>query len=121
VQAANPKALVFFVALLPQFVNPESLVGLQILILGVSSVLIEFFVLGAYVLLVARAGAHLAGSIERIGGGRTVTLRPISAVTSDRLDNRSCRKRQNYWTLPLAEAGFRSSEQCRFSKRYISR
>jgi len=78
VQAANPKALVFFVALLPQFINPESPIGLQILILGVSSVLIEFFVLGAYVVLGARAGqlagAHLAGPIERIGGGFLVAV-----------------------------------------------
>jgi len=78
VQVANPKALVFFVALLPQFINPESPVGLQIFILGVSSVLIEFFVLGAYVVLGARAGqlagAHLAGPIERIGGGFLVVV-----------------------------------------------
>lgn len=78
VQTANPKALVFFVALLPQFINPESSVGLQILILGVSSVLIEFLVLGAYIVLGARArqlaGAHLAGPIERIGGGFLIAV-----------------------------------------------
>jgi len=78
VQLANPKALVFFVALLPQFINPGSPVGLQILILGVSSVLIEFFVLGAYIVLGARArelaGAHLASPIERIGGGFLVAV-----------------------------------------------
>jgi len=78
VQAANPKALVFFVALLPQFINPDSPVGLQILILGASSVLIEFLVLAAYVVLAARAGqlagAHLAGPLERIGGGFLVAV-----------------------------------------------
>ena len=78
VQAANPKALVFFVALLPQFINPDGPVGLQILILGASSVLIEFLVLGAYVVLAARAGqlagVHLAGPLERIGGGFLVAV-----------------------------------------------
>jgi homoserine/homoserine lactone efflux protein len=78
VQTANPKALIFFVALLPQFINPEYAVGLQILLLGASSVLIEFCVLGVYVLLGARArqvaGAHLAGPIERIGGSFLVAV-----------------------------------------------
>lgn len=72
VQAANPKALVFFVALLPQFINPAASVPWQILILGVSSVAIEFVVLTGYVALAARArrltGARFAHSMERIGG-----------------------------------------------------
>lgn len=78
VQTANPKAVVFFVALLPQFINPESAIGPQIVVLGASSVLIEFVVLGAYVILGARArelaGAHLAGLIERIGGACLVVV-----------------------------------------------
>lgn len=78
VQTSNPKALVFFLALLPQFINPESAVAWQILILGASSVLIEFLVLGVYIVLAARArqlaGARLAGPIERIGGGFLVAV-----------------------------------------------
>lgn len=78
VQTANPKALVFFLALLPQFIDPESAIAWQILILGASSVLIESFVLGAYVIVAARArqlaGARLAGPIERIGGGFLVAV-----------------------------------------------
>lgn len=78
VQAGNPKALVFFVALLPQFINPEAPVGAQILILGVTSVLIELVVLAAYVLAGAYAGrlagARLAGPIERLGGGCLVAV-----------------------------------------------
>lgn len=76
VQTANPKALIFFVALLPQFIDPRASVGWQILVLGVSSVLIEFLVLGAYALAAVRArkiaGAHLGGPLERIGGGLLV-------------------------------------------------
>jgi homoserine/homoserine lactone efflux protein len=73
VQAANPKALVFFVALLPQFIDPTAPVGRQIFILGTSSVLIEFAVLALYVALAVRtrrlAGARWSGSLERVGGG----------------------------------------------------
>lgn len=73
IQTGNPKALIFFVALLPQFIHPESAIGWQILVLGASSVLIEFLVLGLYAVVATRAGqlagAHLAGPLERIGGG----------------------------------------------------
>ncbi|MGH8230533.1 MAG: LysE family translocator [Steroidobacteraceae bacterium] len=72
VQAANPKALGFFIALLPQFINPAAGVPWQILILGLSSVAIEFAVLSGYAALAARAGrltgAHFAHSLERVGG-----------------------------------------------------
>lgn len=54
-QLTNPKALVFFVALLPQFVDPEEPLEPQILILGVTSVLAEFPVLAAYAALAGRA------------------------------------------------------------------
>src|SRR5262245_32145790 len=48
-QAANPKSLVFFTAILPQFINPRAAVAPQILILGISSVAIEFVVLAIYI------------------------------------------------------------------------
>jgi len=54
-QLTNPKALVFFVALLPQFVDPDGPVEPQILILGVTSLLAEFPVLAAYAILAGRA------------------------------------------------------------------
>jgi homoserine/homoserine lactone efflux protein len=73
VQGANPKALLFFVALLPQFVDPHAPVGLQLLVLGTSSVVIEFLVLTLYVAFAVRArrlaGANLAVPLERVGGG----------------------------------------------------
>jgi homoserine/homoserine lactone efflux protein len=76
VQAANPKALVFFVALLPQFIDSEGSVGLQVVVLGASSVLIELLVLSAYVALTVRArrvaGAQWAQTLERVGGGLLV-------------------------------------------------
>jgi threonine/homoserine/homoserine lactone efflux protein len=73
VQAANPKALVFFVALLPQFLDPAAPVAFQLLILGTSSVLIELLVLSLYVAVAVRArelaGARWSGRLERVGGG----------------------------------------------------
>ena len=73
VQAANPKALVFFVALLPQFIDPSRSIAGQIVVLGVTSQVIELAVLGLYVVAALRArrlaGAELAAPLERIGGG----------------------------------------------------
>jgi len=48
-QAANPKAIIFFTALLPQFIDPDQPAAAQIGVLGLSSVLIEFVVLATYV------------------------------------------------------------------------
>jgi threonine/homoserine/homoserine lactone efflux protein len=54
-QAANPKALLFFTAILPQFIEPQHSVALQILILGSSSVVVEFLILFTYGQLAGRA------------------------------------------------------------------
>ena len=47
-QLANPKAIIFFTALLPQFIDPAGPVALQCAILGITSLLIEFPVLVGY-------------------------------------------------------------------------
>src|SRR5262249_3655407 len=47
-QGANPKALLFFTAILPQFIEPARSLAWQVLILGVSSIVVEFFILLAY-------------------------------------------------------------------------
>ena len=52
---SNPKAIVFFTALLPQFINPKQLVAVQIVALGVTSMVVEFFVLLAYGVAASRA------------------------------------------------------------------
>ena len=72
VQAANPKALIFFVALLPQFIDPRAGVGPQVAILAVTSISIELAVLALYVAGAVRArrlaSGRWAGSLERLGG-----------------------------------------------------
>ena len=56
-QASNPKAIVFFTALLPQFINPHGRVVTQVLILAITSAIIEFFVLLGYGSAAGRASA----------------------------------------------------------------
>ena len=58
-QMSNPKALVFFTALVPQFINPHAALVPQVAILAATSVFIEFFVQLFYAVLAGRA-AHLA-------------------------------------------------------------
>lgn len=54
-QLANPKALLFFLALLPQFIDPHSNVVIQMSILAVTSMLPEFFILLGYAWVAHRA------------------------------------------------------------------
>ena len=47
-QGANPKALLFFTAILPQFIDTNYSIAMQIIILGVSSIAVEFVILFTY-------------------------------------------------------------------------
>lgn len=72
-QSANPKLIVFFSALLPQFIDPAGALGLQVAVLGVSSLVIELAVLAGYVVLTERGrrvvGApRFAAALQRGGG-----------------------------------------------------
>lgn len=58
-QASNPKAIVFFSALLPQFIDPHGAIVMQVAILAVTSMVIEFFVLLGYGAAAGRA-SHFA-------------------------------------------------------------
>lgn len=70
-QLANPKAIVFFTALLPQFVDPARPMTMQFVLLGAISILVELPVLLLYGLAADRGraiyGKH-ARLIERLSG-----------------------------------------------------
>lgn len=57
VEIANPKTLIFFLALLPPFLNPSAPLLPQLLILGTTTLIIEFFVLAGY--------AYAAGTLRK--------------------------------------------------------
>jgi homoserine/homoserine lactone efflux protein len=69
VQISNPKAILFFSALLPQFINPHYAVVPQIVILGASSVLIEFSILLGYGLAGSVLSPRYAKWTDRVAGG----------------------------------------------------
>ena len=72
-QGANPNLIVYFTAILPQFISLDHAVAPQIALLACSSFAIEFSVLSAYAALSGRAGESVAprlrATIDRIGGG----------------------------------------------------
>ncbi len=72
-QGANPNLLVYFTAILPQFVDPARPLPRQVAVLACSSFVIEFTVLSVYAALASRAGRFAAPRsrlvAERLGGG----------------------------------------------------
>lgn len=72
-QLANPKTLVFFASILPQFVDPKLAVGPQMVWLAAGSIVPEFFILGGYGYLASRAARlthdpRFARYTERVAG-----------------------------------------------------
>jgi len=88
-QAGNPKAILFFVALLPQFIVTETSVLPQFLILGLTSIILEAIILVVYGLLAAKAGSQFKRPRarlwqERLSGAMLVTAAiGLSLVTRD--------------------------------------
>ncbi len=78
-QLANPKALVFFTALLPQFIDPARPVALQCGILGITSILVEFPVLVGYGWAADRGnrivkGPRLSKWLDRLAGACLISI-----------------------------------------------
>jgi threonine/homoserine/homoserine lactone efflux protein len=63
---ANPKALLFFGAFIPQFVDPGGNYAGQIILLGLTAMAVALLTDGAYALLTGRAGALLSLSRARL-------------------------------------------------------
>lgn len=77
VQVTNPKALLFVSALLPQFINPDGSMVLQLSVLGATTLAVDTVVLGAYGLIADRGTRSLRRSafytwLERAFGGALV-------------------------------------------------
>jgi threonine/homoserine/homoserine lactone efflux protein len=70
--AANPKALLWFGAFIPQFVDPNGNYVAQIALLGVTAMVVALVSDGAYAVVTGRAGAILNRKrvrlVSRLGG-----------------------------------------------------
>lgn len=73
VQTLNPKAIAFFAALLPQFVNPALPLVPQMTILTMTSLTVETTVMAFYIWMTHRFGQQTRNKgnvwIKRLGGG----------------------------------------------------
>lgn len=86
--AANPKAVVFFAALFPQFISAEDPIWLQFIILSTTYLVLDGLFLSAYGVSASWIAARFKGAarlwIERLGGsfmiGAAVLLGLKSAV-----------------------------------------
>jgi len=86
-QAANPKALLFFVALLPQFVDVHQTIAPQMVILALTSAAVEFMILAGYGYFAARAAtlareARFVRATNRASGGLLVATGTLLALKS---------------------------------------
>ena len=88
-QAANPKALLFFVALLPQFVDVHQAIAPQMVILATTSALVEFAILAGYGYFAGRAAAlareaRFVTATNRASGGLLIATGTLLALKGNR-------------------------------------
>jgi threonine/homoserine/homoserine lactone efflux protein len=89
VNILNPKTALFFLAFLPQFVDPSAAVAPQMLVLGVMLVGLGVLSDGTYALLAAGAGARLRTAaatrrrLDRVSGGVFVSLGVVAALAGE--------------------------------------
>jgi threonine/homoserine/homoserine lactone efflux protein len=81
----NPKTALFFLAFLPQFVDPSAPVAPQMLLLGTMLVCLGVLSDGTYALVAAGAGNKLRNRrrLERWSGGVFVALGVVAAVAGE--------------------------------------
>ncbi len=84
--AANPKAVVFFAALFPQFISADSAFWPQLLILSATYIAMDGFFLTAYGFSASWVAARFKGTakvwIERAGGGFMVAAAILLGLKS---------------------------------------
>lgn len=68
VAAGNPKAIAFFGALFPQFVDPTAPLAIQLLILGVTFVVLDY----TFVMIYAMGAARVMPWLVRRGGSNAI-------------------------------------------------
>ncbi len=90
VELSNPKALLYFVALLPQFVNPAQPVGMQMLVFGVTCIVLDTAVYSLYAWLGSKtqrftanarfvtAGNRTSGALLMIAGALMATVKRVA-------------------------------------------
>ena len=61
----NPKGIVFMVAVLPQFIDPQRALWLQLLVLLITTIAVDLVVMHGYAFLASRAKAWLATARAR--------------------------------------------------------
>jgi threonine/homoserine/homoserine lactone efflux protein len=88
-QAANPKALLFFVALLPQFVDVHQAIAPQMVTLATTSAAVEFVILAGYGYFAGRAAAlareaRFVTATNRASGGLLIATGTLLALKGNR-------------------------------------
>ena len=84
VQISNPKALVFYAAFVPQFIDPRGNIALQILILAVVTLFTESIGMATYALLAAGANRFAVGRdwnrwLSRVSGSMMILVALVMA------------------------------------------
>jgi threonine/homoserine/homoserine lactone efflux protein len=89
VNVLNPKTALFFLAFLPQFVDPNEAVVPQMLVLGTLLAGLGVLSDGTYALVAAHAGNRIRGSaaarrtLDRVSGGVFVALGLVAALAGE--------------------------------------
>ncbi len=85
VELSNPKALLYFVALLPQFIDPSKPVGMQMLVFGVTTVVLDAAAYSIYAWLGSKtqrftANAGFVKASNRTAGGLLIVAGAMMAT-----------------------------------------
>jgi threonine/homoserine/homoserine lactone efflux protein len=98
VNVLNPKTAIFFLAFLPQFVDPSMAVAPQALVLGAEFIAIAVVSDGAYALLAGTLGERIRSSalanrwVDRAAGGTLVALGGLAALSGGPDDHHRARR-----------------------------